>query len=343
MSHHDFRFWRWPHIRTVFVILAVLLIVFPLAAAAQNSGTITAAEDTYVSGIKPDMNFGSKPHLHVGPGAESTTVIQFGLPPDVGREVASAKLVLNIIDVWKGGVVRAHRVLTPWSETDVTYNTQPSTIGFGPVTVERSYSSIEIDVTDEVNRWLSGAANYGIAIVSTDGLDPAASVLFHSKESTSGRGPTLIIDDVVYREFASGFEGLREVFPYTTMNLSGLCGFPNWGGGTICDDCEQYDWTALGGTFSVDNNNLLPEWINGANPACEALRTSYEPTLLAGPAPRAPFVPIRSRPAEATITWNGVTRTVPGWSLEIMNVSPCNIRASIRGYVYCRGELKGNQ
>ena len=317
----------------VAVIVAVLLFVFPLALAAENSGAITATEDTYVNGIKPDMNFGGKPYLQVRHAGEVTTLIRFDLPTDMPIGVDRAYINLRLSNEAKEGRIRVRRVLTPWSESDVTYDTRPSTIPLYDVRVGMiaEDEALQFDVTEEVNRWLSDGTNYGLALSPININDDAASVLAYSTESDTGNGPVLyysVLEEEVIVEFRDGTCSVPD--PYKTMTVTATCG--KYAGYCWSDDpgCDKYDWTVLGGGFEQ-----RIDYVTGEEPICVAFRATGT----------APVVPVESRSFE-TDSGQDV-----GWEVAFMNLSPCELGVEDYGdtrhcgdglsvWATCRGVLR---
>ncbi len=307
----------------VAIIVAVLLSVFPLALAAQNSGTITATEDTYVNGIKPDMNFGGKPYLQVRHAGEVTTLIRFDFPSDMPTDVVSAVIRLRTSGLAKPGYIRVNRVLTPWSENDVTFDTRPSLLPLYDQTVESATTLVELNILGEVRRWFSGQANYGIAIGPTRRVEGSASVLFHSTESDAEIGPLLayqVTQNEVFEIFSS--EACSQTFnAYQTKKFKAICG--EWDVDfRYCyqDDCDKYRWEVLGGGFSQTLAGIYPV---GEQPVCKSLRV----------ADKAPLVPVESKP------WSDASGRV-GWEVTFMNLSPCSVLVDQAGSAHCEGGIR---
>lgn len=143
--------------------------------------------DTSIKQFLPDNNFGSDAHLIVrnecgGLGEriyEDDILIRFDVSDLSGKTIYSAELRL-----WydkysqndpKGRPLTLYRVMSPWEENIVTWNTRPAWSS----TVIDSYNVpvtpggwMEWDVTNEVQDFVNGADNYGWCIMDeTDWCD----------------------------------------------------------------------------------------------------------------------------------------------------------------------------
>jgi hypothetical protein len=166
------------------VVAAVML---PLAGWAQ---TYVVAGDTYVSTAYPTTNFGSLGTLAVGAGNKA--LIQIDLSRLVALEVTSgqiqqATMIVFLNRVLTAGGIDVAPITSPWSESTVTFNTEP-TIGAPfasniPASVQSTF--VTFDVTSQVRGWVTTpSTNNGVAITAAV-AQPATQVYLDSKESTS--------------------------------------------------------------------------------------------------------------------------------------------------------------
>ena len=112
--------------RTIPYFLATILFL----ALLPPNGVAQAppSADTYVSSSTPKTNYGYSPVLVVQPG--TTTFIQFNLSAvPVGASVNKATLRLYVDGVITGGSFDVFPVNGAWSETTLTFNTPPPSLG----------------------------------------------------------------------------------------------------------------------------------------------------------------------------------------------------------------------
>lgn len=139
--------------------------------------TLNLPETTFVSSALPNSNFLIYPLIYVGTDPSfygCTGLINVTLPV-LPKSVVSAMLQLSVI-VKSGAspsTVAVSQLSADFSAKTVTYNSMPSLISTATqfsVAAKDLYTSIQADITDVVNAWLSGAAvNHGIALTVSDG------------------------------------------------------------------------------------------------------------------------------------------------------------------------------
>ena len=144
--------------------------------------------DAHVTNKQPTDNFGALPNLNVGPSAKAFLQFDFSTLPagTTGDKVAKATLLLWVNRIGMSGAIDIQAVTSPWSESTVTFNTQP-TVGAVlqtvPVTVGGQY--LAVDVTTQVRSWLDLAGtNQGLALVPASDW-PATTIFLDSKENTN--------------------------------------------------------------------------------------------------------------------------------------------------------------
>jgi hypothetical protein len=164
-------------------------------AAPAYVVVIEPKEDAYIaSGIQANDNFGTLSSLHVGfdggeLGGYRRALLLFDLSPiPPGSLIAIAEFVAYVSNDWGYPdpiTVSVFDVTSPWSETSVTWNSQPS---FG---VPRSFTSVDgaanyylWNVTSLVQEWFNGThTNYGIMLLA----DSYPLHEFASRESSLNR------------------------------------------------------------------------------------------------------------------------------------------------------------
>ena len=139
--------------------------------------TLNLPETTFVSSAGPDSSFSFYPVMAVGadPGFQDCIGLVNVALPDLPKSVESAVLQLSVI-VKSGAepeTVAVSQLSAAFNPKTVTWNSMPSLIPTETkfsVSASELYTSIQADITDVVNAWLSGAAvNHGIALIGSDG------------------------------------------------------------------------------------------------------------------------------------------------------------------------------
>jgi hypothetical protein len=186
---HDFRL-------SILLSLAALVLL-PAGANAQGQGTLVKDAHTATQGQASNTNYGgagtmplSSPNSKAfvefrltgnnsSPNGSSQGSLPAGTP---AHEVSKATLKLYVSS-GTTGTFTLYKVIQPWSESSVTFNTAPLydvASAIGPVTINGAQQYVAADVTQYVLDWLSGQSNYGIAVVWNSG-----SFSIDSKENTS--------------------------------------------------------------------------------------------------------------------------------------------------------------
>ena len=153
------------------------MLLFPGACAAQ----LTLTADTHVTAARSTTNFGTLSNLQVGNGSTALLRFDLGALPTglTASQVAKATLTIYVNRVFTSGLVSVAPVTSAWSESAVTYGTAPQTgSSIGSVTAAQAGQFVTVDVTSQVQSWLAGTANYGLALTSA-----AGSLLLDSKEN----------------------------------------------------------------------------------------------------------------------------------------------------------------
>lgn len=140
--------------------------------------TLNIPDTTFVSSAQPNNNLSFYPLIYTGTDPSfqnSIGFLQITLPVLPVTKVDSAFLELSVI-VKSGATpspVVVNRVTAPLDTATVTYNTRPAFLATASqiaITPADLYSTVQIDITELMNDWLSGTfPNYGIALTNTDG------------------------------------------------------------------------------------------------------------------------------------------------------------------------------
>jgi hypothetical protein len=164
----------------------VTINVVGQASFRNGVGGYTGTQDTEISGDNPNTNYGTAGTVEIdrdGPGRDQQVLLRFdnifgtgaGQVP-LGATITSATLTLQVND--SGDSPTMHRMLVDWSQDTATFNTfnldgnagiqagseATDTIRSLPASTTGSKS---LDVTDDVQKWADGLANYGWAFLPT--------------------------------------------------------------------------------------------------------------------------------------------------------------------------------
>jgi len=170
-----------PFTRSIHRLLLAGSIFLPVLSAVDAP----VVGDTYVSSASPTSNFGGATNLIIAPG--NAGLVQFDLsmvPPSA--TVAKAYLRLYINKITTGGGLDVAAVTSAWSESAVTFNTQPTSgaplVTNLPLTVSNVF--VFVDITSQVNSWLaSPATNNGLRITPSV-AQPNTSAQLDTRENT---------------------------------------------------------------------------------------------------------------------------------------------------------------
>ncbi len=139
----------------------------PVTCVTIQRGAFGSVKDATIKPNALRQNFGSKPILRVS--AKDEVLIQFELgsiPSAAAIQSATMKLFVNGDS--GDGTIQVHRVLSPWSESAVTFSNFKQ--GFADYAAAafrvRSNKTLKsVDLTDLVSKWVSGArANHGVLL-----------------------------------------------------------------------------------------------------------------------------------------------------------------------------------
>jgi hypothetical protein len=201
-------------------ILSAACALLLAAASVAHASPVTLTADASVNSAHPTANYGTLANLFVNGNA--ATFIQYdlsslpaGLAPN---QVAKATLTIFVNRVNTGGAVSLSPVLTSWTESAVTYASQP-TLGNAATsfTAANAGQYVTLDVTSIVQGWISlPASNFGLALTSS-----AASLQLDSKENDeTAHAP--VLDVTITSTGATGATGAQG--PQGIQGIQGLIG-----------------------------------------------------------------------------------------------------------------------
>ena len=157
---------------------------------------LTPVADAYVYSAAPAANYGAAAILYVGSQSTSATgrgIFRFDLSTiPAGATVLSADFRAYLAQTSTSPAildVELKRIDAPWQEMTVAWNTQPGYTGANNVLgVGTGLGYTSWNVTGLVQTWVSGAPNYGLALLSKNETTIGWRGLA-SRESTSPPNP----------------------------------------------------------------------------------------------------------------------------------------------------------
>jgi hypothetical protein len=152
--------------------LASLVASGTAAAGAEETVTLTVAEDSYVSSGSTGSNYGTASLLGVDGSPTQISYLKFDLGAYAGRAITGATLQLRATSSGSSGTQNVKLVSDDsWTETGITYNNKP-TLGtavgtLGPTSSNTNYNVTLTAGSLPTDRFLS----LGLDSASSDGLD----------------------------------------------------------------------------------------------------------------------------------------------------------------------------
>lgn len=162
-----------------------------------------AIDDVFLKPGNPDQNFGENAYTS-GP---YDFIIRFQLPETLsGKMILDAKAYFYVYDrrdVAENQYIDLYRILSPWSETGATWNSETGNYD-DVVPVARILHPTEAgnwshvyyppaDITDQVQRWVDGTdENHGLRLIN-GGI---TTILFKASEYSYGSYLEITYDDI---------------------------------------------------------------------------------------------------------------------------------------------------
>ena len=165
-----------------FLRLVLCLGILFFGVHQASALDVTLSGDASVNSAHASVNYGALSNLYAGNG--NTSFLQFDLRTlpagTTSAQISHATLTIFVNRVNAAGTVTISPVSAPWSEYSVTAATAPATgSSIGSFAVATAGQFVSVDVTAQVQAWVSAAANNtGFALTSS-----AANILFDSKEN----------------------------------------------------------------------------------------------------------------------------------------------------------------
>ncbi len=191
-------------------IASMVPLLLPFAAMAQTSGV---SADTYINQSNAAVNFGTLGTMNVSTG--NNALIQFDLSRLTAlglsaSNIQQATLVFYLNKVLVSGGVDIALTGQSWSETGATYNNFNQGLVGAPfasnVATTATGQYVTVDVTSQVQAWITGAVTNNGIIIKPAVAQPSTSVVIDTKESTTTSHPAYI-DVIVTSVGATGPSG----------------------------------------------------------------------------------------------------------------------------------------
>jgi hypothetical protein len=165
----------------------MLSVAFPRrSSAAEQTTVVPATADTYVKSHDPDHNFGSAGYFDVDAEPVIQSYLRFQVNGVGQNTVAQARLRLYVVDESPRAGLKVFSTAPDWSETAITWNTQPALGGevaaLAPIPMPLG-TWIEVDLGQAV----TGDGTYNL-VLTTDSSDR---VKFSDR--TQAEGPQLVL------------------------------------------------------------------------------------------------------------------------------------------------------
>jgi hypothetical protein len=185
------------------VLAAAAFAAAMMASPALATTTLAATQAAHVTAFAPDepcplgvCNFRDSLTANYVPNHEyNYGLLQFDVS-SLSGPVTSAVLELFHLSNRGSADFGLYQVTSPWDMDTVTMNTEPTHLSTPVDTFNVGHMDFGadihvLDVTSVVNSWLSGAPNYGLALIRMDA--PNAFVYFGATD-LFGPAPRLVIE-----------------------------------------------------------------------------------------------------------------------------------------------------
>ena len=170
-------------------LLSILVLVGIMVCAGHvNAAPLYPSQDTQIAQLMGDSNYGAFEYLTTNwsPPTANKGLLQFNLSGLTGHVTQMYLNVYHLYNGVQGATFALYQVTDRWDATTVTWNNQPGaeTTPFSSLAINDYKAGLwrSFDVTDMVNAWLSGTANYGMLLARVDQDNPEA--YFESSNSS---------------------------------------------------------------------------------------------------------------------------------------------------------------
>jgi hypothetical protein len=202
-------------------------VVAPPPACQSRTVTVGAAADSWVLQDSPRQNYGQDGTLKVDSkrGANARAFVRFELPaiPE-GCRLTGARLRLYAGSYKAGRTLEALRLAGPWTESAVTWATQPATAG-AAATAASGAGYREWAVTWQVRDMYEGGG-HGFLIRDAEEGGTGIEQAFHSREKGNDDPPRLVL--------TYGGETTVSLLRTAPRETTAVCEAGDWGSPAMC-------------------------------------------------------------------------------------------------------------
>lgn len=179
-------------------------------------------QDSWINSDVPTQNRGSQNKLSISQlgGITQQALYRFDistLPVGARIQSAFASFVLDDLEAHPEGAIQVHKINTDWAEGTVTWDSIDGRYDPQPIAQILPQASgdvvVRINLTAQVQAWTNGEANYGLALLASEGIDAK----YYSREGLAGKQPKLEV--VVGTTSAMDMSVIGTLANGATMNL----------------------------------------------------------------------------------------------------------------------------
>jgi hypothetical protein len=237
IQHTDWR--RWVALALALLLAAPVIARETIVLQKSTTDTQARGADATLLQVTPTVNdVGNTLTVASATGANQHAILEFDLSriPNVG--IKQALLTLHVITppVTAGNLTYgAYDVTNFWQANAVTWNTRVATTAWtaaggdtaaaatATAKVNHTSTSVQFNITTDVENWYNGTTNYG-TIIKDQAANDGAATIFGSKEASNATSPEL---DVTFVQNVTGLTATPGNTSVTlNWNIPALIGTP---------------------------------------------------------------------------------------------------------------------
>ena len=237
IQHTDWR--RWVALALALLLAAPVIARETIVLQKSTTDTQARGADATLLQVTPTVNdVGNTLTVASATGANQHAILEFDLSriPNVG--IKQALLTLHVITppVTAGNLTYgAYDVTNFWQANAVTWNTRVATTAWtaaggdtaaaatATAKVNHTSTSVQFNITTDVENWYNGSTNYG-TIIKDQAANDGAATIFGSKEAGNATSPEL---DVTFVQNVTGLTATPGNASVTlNWNIPALIGTP---------------------------------------------------------------------------------------------------------------------
>jgi hypothetical protein len=237
IQHTDWR--RWVALALALLLAAPVIARETIVLQKSTTDTQARGADATLLQVTPTVNdVGNTLTVASATGANQHAILEFDLSriPNVG--IKQALLTLHVITppVTAGNLTYgAYDVTNFWQANAVTWNARVATTAWtaaggdtaaaatATAKVNHTSTSVQFNITTDVENWYNGTTNYG-TIIKDQAANDGAATIFGSKEASNATSPEL---DVTFVQNVTGLTATPGNTSVTlNWNIPALIGTP---------------------------------------------------------------------------------------------------------------------